>query len=84
MKSVGGSGTIGHFLSLGLKSAGDNVKYIKGVDKITSGIDVNAIDILSVGAGQIRLGTGKIEIVAIGNGVDFKNERLLGAFSKRF
>ena len=60
-----------------------SIERVEFIDEVTSSGQVNAVNIFDVGAGQICSGAGNIEIVAIIDGVDAKNERISGSFAKQ-
>ena len=66
-----------------LRGACHSIERVECIDEVTSSGQVNAVNIFDVGSGQICSGARNIEIVAIVDGVDVKNERFFGSFAKR-
>ena len=60
-----------------------SIERVECIDEATSTGQVNAVDIFNAGAGQICSGAENVEIVAIFDGVDVKNERFYESFAKR-
>ena len=60
-----------------------SIERVECIDEVTSSGQVNSVNIFYAGAVQICSGAENVEIVAIFDGVDVKNERFYESFAKR-